>query len=89
MVQTVAKAFLSYAHADNEREGGRILRLGELIRNEFETLTGSTIEIFTDKAEILWGHDFRRRLNEAMQETTFFIPVLTPTSPTFFPRGAP
>ncbi|TFD63537.1 toll/interleukin-1 receptor domain-containing protein [Cryobacterium sp. Hb1] len=75
----LAKAFLSYAHADNAREGGRILRLAEHLRNEFELLTGSTIEIFTDNAEILWGQDFRQRLDEALQETTFFIPVLTPT----------
>jgi hypothetical protein len=79
LMDTLAKAFLSYAHADNDRENGRILRLADHIRSEFELLTGSTIEIFTDSAEILWGQDFRRRLDEALQETTFFIPVLTPT----------
>ncbi|WP_157962583.1 toll/interleukin-1 receptor domain-containing protein [Homoserinimonas sp. OAct 916] len=78
-MEIVAKAFLSYAHADNEREGGRVLKIAEQIRSEFETLTGTSIEIFTDKAEILWGQDFRARLNEALQETTFFIPILTPT----------
>ncbi len=78
-METVAKAFLSYAHDDNEREGGRILELASQIMHEFETLTGTTIEIFTDKAEILWGQDFHARLDEALQETTFFIPILTPT----------
>lgn len=78
-MEVLAKAFLSYAHADNDREGGRILRLADHIRAEFETLTGATIQIFTDNAEILWGQDFRRRLDESLQETTFFIPVLTPT----------
>ena len=42
-METVAKAFLSYAHSDNEREGGRILNLAKLIREEFESLTGTTI----------------------------------------------
>jgi hypothetical protein len=79
MVEVAAKAFLSYAHDDNDREGGRIHRLSEQIRNEFETLTGTTIEIFVDDAEIHWGQDFRAKLDEALQETTFFIPVLTPT----------
>jgi len=78
-METVAKAFFSYAHDDNRRENGRILQLATLIREEFESLTGATIEIFTDRAEILWGQDFRARLNEALQETTFFIPVLSPT----------
>lgn len=79
MSEVVAKAFLSYAHADNEREDGRIRRLAHLIRSEFEFLTGETIDIFVDSAEIRWGQDFRNRLDEAMQNTTFFIPVLTPT----------
>jgi hypothetical protein len=78
MVEVVAHAFLSYAHADDHRETGRILHLAELIANEFESLTGTKIDIFTD-AEIKWGEDFRDKLNEALQETTFFIPVLTPT----------
>ena len=79
MVEVAAQAFFSYAHGDNEREGGRVLRLAELIGNEFETLTGTSISIFTDNAEIKWGHDFRAKLDEALQATTFFIPVLTPT----------
>lgn len=79
MSEVVAKAFLSYAHVDNEREDGRIRRLAHLIRSEFEFLTGETIDIFVDSAEIRWGQDFRNRLDEAMQNTTFFIPVLTPT----------
>ncbi|RKR20512.1 toll/interleukin-1 receptor domain-containing protein [Arthrobacter oryzae] len=79
MSEVVAKAFLSYAHVDNEREDGRIRRLAELLRAEFEFLTGETIDIFVDSAEIRWGHDFRAQLDEALQNTTFFIPVLTPT----------
>lgn len=79
MLEVVAKAFLSYAHADDQRERGRIRRLADHIREEFETLTGTTIEIFVDSAEILWGQDFRSKLDDALQATTFFIPVLTPT----------
>ncbi|WP_137843107.1 toll/interleukin-1 receptor domain-containing protein [Microbacterium sp. 2FI] len=78
-MEVAAKAFWSYAHADNEREQGRILRLADLVKAEFELLTGTTIEIFTDKVEIRWGDDFREKLEEALQETAFFIPILTPT----------
>lgn len=74
MVEIAAHAFLSYAHEDNEREGGRILRLAKFIENEFQTLTGTKISIFTDKAEIKWGQDFRAQLDEALQETTFSFP---------------
>lgn len=79
MTEVTAKAFLSYAHSDDEREGGRIKRIAEKIGSEYEFLTGTEITIFVDSAEIKWGQDFRDRLDEALQETTFFIPVLTPT----------
>ncbi|MDR6866578.1 hypothetical protein J2Y69_001171 [Microbacterium resistens] len=78
-METTAKAFWSYAHADNERENDRILRLVELVRGEYELLTGTTIKIFTDRSKIAWGDDFRQKLEEALQETSFFIPILTPT----------
>jgi hypothetical protein len=74
-----ASGFLSYARLDDEREGGRITRLRDAIQAEFATLTGETIDIFIDREGIQWGDPFRRRLAEALQSTTFFIPVLTPT----------
>lgn len=79
MPDPIARAFFSYAHADNERESGRLLRLAKLIENEFALLTGSEIEVFTDVSAISWGDDWRAKIEEALQETTFFIPVLTPT----------
>jgi hypothetical protein len=42
-------------------------------------LTGTSIGIFTDEEKIKWGNDFREEINTALQETTFFVPVLTPT----------
>ncbi|MER7524993.1 TIR domain-containing protein [Microbacterium oxydans] len=78
-METTAKAFWSYAHADNTRENDRILRLADLVRSEYELLTGTTIEIFTDRSKIAWGDDFRQKLDQALQETSFFIPILTPT----------
>lgn len=74
-----ARAFLSYARSDDAREQGRITRLAQLLAEEFETLTGSRLQVFTDRADIQWGQDFRGRLDEALERTTFFIPVLTAT----------
>lgn len=78
-MESTARAFWSYAHIDDDREHGRILRLAKLVREEYETLTGTTIQIFTDRDQIGWGDDFRTKLDEALQKTAFFIPVLTPT----------
>lgn len=79
MTEVSAAGFLSYARSDDDREGGRIVRLAHLIRDEYETLTGATIDIFVDRDEIKWGANFRDELADALQKTTFFIPVLTPT----------
>lgn len=74
-----ARAFFSYAHEDDRRDHGRVLRLADAIRDEFEMLTGYQLEIFTDRDKIGWGDGFRDKLDEALEETTFFIPILTAT----------
>lgn len=79
MDSQLASGFLSYARSDDDRELGRIRRLADRIMAEFETLTGLKIEIFVDRDRIQWGDPFQNKLAEALQETTFFIPVLTPT----------
>jgi len=79
MTDEIASGFLSYARSDDERENGRITRLATKIMEEFETLTGSKIDIFVDRSSIEWGDAMRSKLDEALQQTTFFIPVLTPT----------
>lgn len=79
MDNQLASGYLSYARLDDDRESGRIKRLADRIMAEFETLTGQRIEIFVDRDRIQWGDPFRNKLEEALQETTFFIPVLTPT----------
>jgi hypothetical protein len=79
MTTVSAQAFLSYANLDNEREGGRIVRMRDLLRGEYEMLTGETIEIFVDRTNIGWGDDWRTEIESALEATTFFIPILTPT----------
>lgn len=75
----VAKGFWSYARTDDDRERGRIVRLASLIRDEFQTLTGASIEIFVDRDDVRWGQNFRDRIDDSLRQTTFFIPVLTST----------
>jgi hypothetical protein len=41
-------------------------------------LTGDDLEIFVDRAGIKWGDEWRARIEAALQQTTFFIPVVTP-----------
>lgn len=70
--------FWSYAHRDDEAEQGRLVKLSVHIRREYELLTGQQIEVFVDRDDISWGTEWRSRIDEALQVTTFFIAIVTP-----------
>jgi hypothetical protein len=78
MVVSGAAGFWSYSHADNERDGHGLLRLGKRIQDEYSLVTGEPLTLFVDRNDILWGDEWRRRIETALAETTFFIPVITP-----------
>lgn len=73
-----AAGFWSYAHDDNNLDGGAILELAQLIAEEYNLLSGGPIEIFIDRNEIKWGDAWRERIDSALAQTTFFIPIITP-----------
>ncbi|MFF2116267.1 toll/interleukin-1 receptor domain-containing protein [Kitasatospora sp. NPDC058184] len=70
--------FWSYAHRDNELDGGRIVRLAKSIGNAFELITGEELAVFVDKDDIAWGDSWRARIDLALSGVTFLIPVITP-----------
>lgn len=70
--------FWSYTHDDNGRDRGRVLRLAELLTDEFALITGSTLEVFVDRNSLKWGDEWTLRIENALATTTFFIPVITP-----------
>jgi hypothetical protein len=74
-----AKGFWSYAHADDDSEGGRIRDLAGLIRREYRLLTGQELDLFLDRDAIEWGEHWRERIEVALAGVTFFIPIVTPT----------
>jgi hypothetical protein len=49
-----------------------------LIR-EVRRFSGAEFVIFQDTTDIQWGENWRKRIEEALDEVTFFIPVITPT----------
>jgi hypothetical protein len=72
-----AAGFWSYVHDDDDAENGRISRLARLIKAQFDLLTGADLELFIDH-DLRWGDEWKRRIDEAIAGTTFFIPILTP-----------
>lgn len=71
--------FWSYAHADDKAERGRILDLSGRLADQFQLLTGDSIDIFIDRSSLEWGDAWRSTISEAIASAAFFIPVITPT----------
>lgn len=69
--------FWSYAHEDDRLDSGLIAGLAQRLVAEYSLITGGDLKLFIDR-DISWGEEWRRRIDGALTETTFFIPVLTP-----------
>ncbi|MEU7083781.1 toll/interleukin-1 receptor domain-containing protein [Streptomyces achromogenes] len=70
--------FWSYTHRDDEIEDGRIQRLARKIANEFEGITAEELDVFIDKKNIKWGEEWRKRIDNALTGSVFFMPIITP-----------
>ncbi|WP_344652197.1 toll/interleukin-1 receptor domain-containing protein [Cryptosporangium japonicum] len=77
MAVTGAAAFFSYAHDDDKLDNGGIVRLSHLLRDQYELISGGPLNLFFDRDSISWGDEWRRRIDGALRDTTFFIPVVT------------
>jgi len=73
-----AGGFWSYVRDDDTAEGGRITQLGHDIAAQYELLSGQPIELFVDQSSLLWGDDWREKIDEALGSIAFFVPVVTP-----------
>jgi TIR domain len=70
--------FWSYVRDDDHADNGRITRLAERVRDEYAMLTGGPLEVFVDREAIEWGHEWQQRIDGALADTAFFVPVITP-----------
>jgi len=78
MAEQPAQAFLSYAHTDDELLEGCITWLREELQRGVRGRTGKPFKIFMDKVGINWGQHFPSKLDGALEEARFFIPILSP-----------
>lgn len=70
--------FWSYSHDDDERDGNAVVRLAARVQDEYALVTGEALTLFVDRTQLSWGDEWRHRIDSALAETTFFIPVITP-----------
>jgi hypothetical protein len=71
--------FWSYARQDDEASQGRLSSLRTVLSAELQQQYGrDPIKIFQDVAAIPPGAEWEQKIREALNDSTFFIPLITP-----------
>ncbi len=71
--------FWSYARDDDRRSGGRLSQLRRLLTNEIESQHGRIkVTLFQDLNAIDYGELWQSKIEEALAQCSFLIPILTP-----------
>ena len=79
MPQLHVEGFWSYARADDEGEGGRVVALAEDLRVEYAATTGEElVTTFVDVESLKWGDKWREEINESIARSAFLVPIVTP-----------
>jgi 8-oxo-dGTP pyrophosphatase MutT (NUDIX family) len=71
--------FLSYAHADDDADSGRLTEFRIRLEREIRVQTGTVFSIFQDRQDIRWGDAWRQRIESSIDTVTFLIPIITPS----------
>ena len=71
--------FWAYARRDDVASRGRLGQLRRLVADALQIRVGRTIvDIWQDVADISHGGEWERQIYEAMDRSSFFIPIITP-----------
>jgi len=72
--------FWSYTSSDDTHSGGRLSQLRRLLADQLQLLIGRRLKvhIFQDVAAIRPGTDWLEKIHEALGQSSFFIPIVTP-----------
>ena len=68
---------MSYAHRDDQ--SGQLTELRKYLSDEVSVQTGEDFEIFQDRNAILWGQNWKERIENSLDEVTFLIAIITPS----------
>jgi TIR domain len=70
--------FWSYARQDDSHSDGQLTQLRAIVGNAISLRLGDEVKLFQDTAAIPFGADWASNIEEAIGQTTFFIPIVTP-----------
>jgi parallel beta-helix repeat protein len=69
-------AFMTYTHAD--ARFGDLVTFHERLSSEVHVHLGFEFPIFIDRKNIEWGQNWKQRIEESLDTSTFLIAILTP-----------
>jgi formylglycine-generating enzyme required for sulfatase activity len=72
-------AFMSYARFDDAHDPGWLTQFRERLSGEVQVQLGEPFPIFQDKVDTRWGEEWRRRIEQANDGSTFLIAVMSPS----------
>lgn len=72
-------AFLSYVQLNDKHDNGRLTELRGRMEYEVQVHTGEPFPIFQDRNDIQWGQQWKERIEEGIDSSTFLIAVITPS----------
>jgi len=74
-----APGFWSYVRKDDEGMHGAIRRVAEHLQDEYGVITGDLeLDLFFDGMKLKWGDKWRLQIRQAIEDSMFFIPIITP-----------
>lgn len=74
-----AVGFLSYVHADDEADEGKLTEFRTRLEREIQIQTGAAFTIFQDRQDISWGDAWGSEIESSLDNAVFLIPVITPS----------
>jgi hypothetical protein len=72
------RAFVSFALADDRRLKGALSRLRDKLQLAVWQIAGRQFQVLQDKDGIAFREHWPERLEEALEQTSLFVPILTP-----------
>lgn len=70
--------FWSYAREDDKDVGGQLSTLRQILANTINLRLGGEVKLFQDSEAIPFGADWASSIAKAIQDVSFFIPIVTP-----------
>jgi F-box protein 11 len=71
-------AFISYVRFDDAHDDGQLTAFRDRLSAEVSVQTGQEFPIFLDHADISWGENWRRHVEESIDASALLLVIVTP-----------